>query len=368
MAALKQKHILEVQEEQIRLDQEELRKKREHLRREKEQLALEAELKVTNAKLEVLEINSKCASKTSDGMNFYLERSETQETYELNPNAERFMPTNKNSEPPSSHLLNSVAAGVKPKHVVIQPPIPNVIPISQGQSHIQALVLQNAHDNNQSTNSSDILNIMQRQNEITALLVQQNTASALPMRSIPVFDEQYTRGQPRNIVRSCQHLPSESGYQRAKALLIEHFGSEHKISSAYMDKINNWLSIKPEDVNALQSFALFLRGCSNIVHHIKYMKELDMPANLRTILMKLPYKLREKWRNVACDILEQTGSRAVFVDFVNFIEKQVKIVSDPLFGNINDVPPASHTKQSTQAKQKRKSGTFATSVNTIKDN
>lgn len=403
MAALKQKHGLEAQEEQIRLEQEELRKKREHLRREKEQLALEAELKVTNAKLEVLKASSKCGSKVSrcasnpsDGMNSYLERLETQGTYELNPNAERFMPTNTNSEPPSSRLLNSVRVGVEPKHVVMQPSIPNVIPVSQRKG-IQALGLQNAHDNNQSINSPDIMNIMQRQNEITALLVQQNTASALPMRNIPVFDgdplyfksflrafencidktknfsdclyflEQYTRGQPRDIVRSCQHLPSEPGYQRAKTLLIEHFGSEHKISSAYMDKINNWPSIKPEDVNALQSFTLFLRGCANVVHHRKYMKELDMPANLRTILMKLPYKLREKWRNLACDILEQTGSRAVFVDFVNFIEKQVKIVSDPLFGNINDVPPASHTKLSIQVKQKRKSGTFATSINAIKD-
>lgn len=132
------------------------------------------------------------------------------------------------------------------------------------------------------------------------------------------FLEQYTRGQPRDLVRSCHHLPPEPGYQRAKALLTEHFGSEHKISAAYMDKISNWSSIKPEDVNALQSFALFLRGCSNLVQHIKYMKELDMPANLRIIVMKLPYKLREKWRNVACNIHEQTGSRAVFVDLVNF--------------------------------------------------
>lgn len=404
MAALKQKHTLEAQEEQIRLEQEELRKKREHLRREKEQLALEAELKVTNAKLEVLQVSSKCGSKvsrcasqTSDGMNSYLKRSEIQGTYELNPNAERYVPTNKSFEPTSSRLLNSVPVGAQPKHVVKQIPIPNVISVFQRQG-TQSLGSQDVCDDNQPTNSPDILNIMQRQNEITALLVQQNTASALPMRNIPVFDgdplyfksflrafenciedktqnfsdclyflEQYTRGQPRDIVRSCQHMPSEPGYQRAKALLIEHFGSEHKISSAYMDKINNWPSIKPEDVNALQSFALFLRGCSNIVHHIKYMKELDMPANLRTILMKLPYKLREKWRNVACDILEQTGSRAVYVDFVNFIEKQVKIVSDPLFGNINDVSPASYTKLSMQVKQKRKSGTFATSINAPKD-
>jgi len=153
------------------------------------------------------------------------------------------------------------------------------------------------------------------------------------------FLEQYTRGQPRDIVRSCQHMAPEPGYQRAKTLLIEHFGSEHTISSAYMDKINNWPSIKPEDVNALQSFALFLRGCSNIVHHIKYMKELDMP----------------NWK------------QSSVLDFVNFIEKQVKIVSDPLFGSINDVSPASYTKLSMQVKQKRKSGKFATSINVPKD-
>lgn len=180
------------------------------------------------------------------------------------------------------------------------------------------------------------------------------------------FLEQYTRGQPRDIVRSCQHLPSDLGFQKAKSLLIEHYGSEHIISSAYMDKINNWPLIKPEDVTALQSFARFLRGCSNMVHHIQYMRELDMPGNLRTILMKLPYKLREKWRNVACDILEQTGCRAVFADFVNFIEKQVKIVSDPLFGNIHDISSTSHSKISSQTNPKRKSGSFATNINSIK--
>ena len=239
---------------------------------------------------------------------------------------------------------------------------------------------------------------MQRQNEITALLVEQNTASALPQRNIPVFDgdplhfksflrafencveqktknfsdclyflEQYTRGQPRDIVRSCQHLPLEMGYPKAKTLLIDYYGSEHKISSAYMDKINNWPSIKSEDVNALQSLYLFLRGCSNLVQHIRYMRELDMPSNLRTIVMKLPYKLREKWRNVACDIMEQTGNRAVFVDLVNFIEKQVKIVSDPMFGNINEPSTTTNTKISSQLKLKRKSGSFATSVNSVNE-
>lgn len=53
-----------------------------------------------------------------------------------------------------------------------------------------------------------------------------------------------------------------------------------------MDKILNWPLIKAEDVKALQLFPLF--GCSNLTQQIKYMKELDMPFNLKNIVMKLP--------------------------------------------------------------------------------
>ena len=66
-------------------------------------------------------------------------------------------------------------------------------------------------------------NLIQRQNDITALLVQQNMSSTLPPRDISIYDgdllhddddsdclhflEQFTRGQPKELVRSCQHLP-----------------------------------------------------------------------------------------------------------------------------------------------------------------
>lgn len=58
---------------------------------------------------------------------------------------------------------------------------------------------------------------------------------------------------------SCQHLPPAQGYQRAKDLLKEHFGNEHKIATAYMDKSFAWSVIKSEDVKALLAF---LRGCA----------------------------------------------------------------------------------------------------------
>lgn len=72
----------------------------------------------------------------------------------------------------------------------------------------------------------------------------------------------------------------------------------------HMEKALCWPVVKPEDVKSLQAYSLFLRECCNAMEDIEYMKELDMPANMRTVILKLPYKLREKWRTSACELLE----------------------------------------------------------------
>lgn len=122
------------------------------------------------------------------------------------------------------------------------------------------------------------------------------------------------QGQPKDLVCSCQHLAPDRGYAMAKHLLEEHFGNEHKITAAYMEKVLNWPVLKPEDVKSLQAYALFLRECCNAMGDVQYMRELDMPGNMRTVILKLPYKLREKWRVSACEILERFNRRAQFMD------------------------------------------------------
>lgn len=62
---------------------------------------------------------------------------------------------------------------------------------------------------------------------------------------------QYTRGQPQELVRSCQQMPADTVYCKAKALLEEHFGNHQKIASAYLDKAFSWPVVKAEDVKAL---------------------------------------------------------------------------------------------------------------------
>ncbi|KAK0143250.1 hypothetical protein N1851_018627 [Merluccius polli] len=105
--------------------------------------------------------------------------------------------------------------------------------------------------------------------------------------------EQYTRGQPKQLVRSCQHMTDGIGYATAKALLQEHFGNEHVIASAYMDKIFAWPAIKSEDGKALQAYSLFLRGCHNAMKDVYNLSDLNTSANMVSVIKKLPYKLRQ---------------------------------------------------------------------------
>lgn len=103
-----------------------------------------------------------------------------------------------------------------------------------------------------------------------------------------------------------------------------------------MDRAFSWPPIKTEDVKALQDCSLFPRSCSNAMEGVEYLHELDLPTNMLTIIRKLPYKFRDKWRTVACELQERRKQRATFSDIADFIERQVKILTDPVFGNIQD--------------------------------
>lgn len=155
----------------------------------------------------------------------------------------------------------------------------------------------------------------------------------------------------------------------AKDLLQEHFGNKHNITAAYMEKVLGWPVVKPEDIKSLQAYALILRECCNAMEDVQYIRELDMPANIKTVILKLPYKLRGKWRISACEILEKFNRRTQFIDIVSFIERQVKIVSDPIFGDIQNTQLCTLSKNvnrmKSQMKPRFKGDSFATIVTTI---
>ena len=265
----------------------------------------------------------------------------------------------------------------------------------------------NATVNNQRTTGQhraadmgDLFNVMQRQNEITELLVKQHKVSTLPSLNIPVFNgdpleysffmkafehgieertdsnkdrlhflEQFTTGRPKVLVRSCSHMHPDRGYTEAKKLLNKHFGNEYTIASAYIEKALNWPVIRSEDGEGLTEFAVFLTSCYNTVDSMDYVEEMDSPTNLKAVICKLPFKLREKWRGFACDTQERTGKRARFNDLVRFVDKQARIASHPLYGNIQDMTPRDNDKGKANKEHaprpREKKHSFATDVEPI---
>ncbi|KAK0141927.1 hypothetical protein N1851_020398 [Merluccius polli] len=241
-----------------------------------------------------------------------------------------------------------------------------------------------------------LANILQRQNDITSILVKQQKQSTLPQREIPVFSgdvlsyrpfirafehiienktegsadrlyflDQYTSGLPRNLVRSCLHMSPERGYEKAKALLQEHYGDEFKICSAYMTKALEWPPIKAEDLNALQAFVIFLRSCCNAMEEMSYCNEINLSSNMKILIMKLPYRLRERWRSYVCDFQERHNRRPQFSDLVSLLERQVRIASDPVYGNIQDRPIRATERQQIKTKPKSIGNSFATSASIL---
>lgn len=332
-AALKKKHELEREVESIR--------------KKLEQVEMDAEIEASDAELAVLQTFS-----DQDGMESYIEKQKSKES----PNV-----SEAKFEKSTRLMSNKGLSTANVAHAV---------------------------DDNSTQQ------ILQRQNEISELLLQQHKASQLPPRQLPVFEgdplkfkmfmqafkhcveekaaskgdcmyflERYTRGRPHDLVQSCLHMSAERGFETAKALLREHFGNETKITAAYMEKVLNWPVVKPEGVLFLQDYALFLRGCYNAMSDLEDMKELDLPANLKTIVSKLPFKLREKFRSSACGIRERQLRKPNFKDVVHFVEYEVKILSDPIFGDIQSTERERQVKRDVYtAKPRSKQGNFATNV------
>lgn len=276
-AALAAKHALDEQELQ--------------LKNKREQLDLEAEIAASTAKLAVLQASDKESSSQgpTNGMNSYLEREKREPEYikMLNPMAKEYHPEalkrvqqtdsakwslpfiqgSKDVRPKETEKINKATSRHQFSHNKLHQE--NLGEASQQGQHPTTAQPTN-HQQVSPNQPGDILTIMHRQNEITAALVQQQHLMTLPPRDIPIFDgdplqykafikafelgveqkagkpdclyylEQFTRGQPHELVRSCQHMVPERGYSVAKELLQKHFGNQYKIASAYMEKALTW--------------------------------------------------------------------------------------------------------------------------------
>lgn len=181
---------------------------------------------------------------------------------------------------------------------------------------------------NSYTHSDPVFQVLVRQNEISQKLVEHQEQSSLPKREICKFDgsditdykvfrqsftriignkcssaseklaylEQYTAGHAQKLVKSCVRSDADIAWRDACLLLDKEYGNEFKVATAYLNKLSNWNAIKPEDVSALQDLHLFLLKCNSYLEDSSPGNPIHSPREIMQVIMKLPYKMREKWR------------------------------------------------------------------------
>ena len=259
-----------------------------------------------------------------------------------------------------------------------------------GYERLNALLNQvnsDSLDPGASSSQHDVVELFREQNMISRLLAESHQKSMLPKREPEPFDgsdvlkflpflsafnnladltespseklyylEYYTRGTPRELVRGCMQMkPPDAGFIKAMSLLSSRYGDEFTIAEAYIKRLDSWPQIRQEDGKALETLSVFLIGVGHYVQNTSSLNHLQSPKEIQSIIMKLPYRLREKWRNHV-HVLMEKGQRVEFATLVEFVESQTRLINLPVFGDIKDIrsrqdeTPRSRTRTSSPNK------------------
>ena len=90
--------------------------------------------------------------------------------------------------------------------------------------------------------------------------------------------DQHTSGIPKQIVRSCMHVPAGLGYVEARRQLDERFGDRLLLAQTYLKRLETWATIRKDDVKGLDEFTIFLICCRNAMSVTDGIREIDYPT------------------------------------------------------------------------------------------
>ncbi|KAA0201416.1 hypothetical protein HAZT_HAZT009521 [Hyalella azteca] len=220
----------------------------------------------------------------------------------------------------------------------------------------------------QTHDANQLLHFLSQQNEISRSMLSQRDQASLSKKHLEPFDgtnitkfkmflykfellieskcntevekltylEQFTKGQAFKLVQSCSTCHPSVGYAKAKELLIAEYGNDFKIANAYLETLSDWPEIEPEAKDSLLELSTFLIQCQHFLENGPLGSQLDNPKEMMNLVMKLPFKARERWRIQTLDISKNAQRNVMFSDLVIFVQNEASLVRQPLFGTIVD--------------------------------
>lgn len=152
-----------------------------------------------------------------------------------------------------------------------------------------------------------------------------------------------TQGKAKEAISSCTLMGAEKGYEQARTILKERFGSPHTISTLLISDVKNGKPVRTSEE--------LLQLSDKLTNAELILKELDMYAEINTqssmleISQRLQPHLRYKWRDRAMKIKSKTDKYPEFKEFVSFV-KEIAIVScDPVYGQQQQATTAKHVSR-----------------------
>ena len=144
---------------------------------------------------------------------------------------------------------------------------------------------------------------------------------------------QNTSGEPKEMVRTALYMDPPKGYAEVWRCFEREYGAPEVIANQFMEKLLSRGKVAVNDVREMRAYALALRLTHNAVDSIPYGKsELEHPKTIRVLVAKLPIHLQDRWRNFVLKRREKHGENINFRHFIEFVEREVRVTSDPVFG------------------------------------
>ena len=110
---------------------------------------------------------------------------------------------------------------------------------------------------------------------------------------------QYLRGEPKELVKGCIHMPADEGFDEAKKLLKKRYGDPFRVYSEYMRELEKWPKIKPNDGQAFRKFHSFLIKFKSTTECHKSSRK-SSPEVLQSLSQKIPTDLPPSVLNFEC--------------------------------------------------------------------
>ena len=130
---------------------------------------------------------------------------------------------------------------------------------------------------------------------------------------------QYVTGKPKQVVEHYLLIGTEDAYQKARSVLQERYGNCNVVSTAFINKLENWPKIGHKDATALREFSDLLDKILAAKETIPGLSILDYAKENVKLLAKLPYHLEIKWRD-AIKQWRHTHGKASYPTFLKFAD------------------------------------------------